>query len=188
MSLFVWVIIFDLSGLGYPASSYSTAGLALRIIWPHKPHDYVKIETTSGGNTAWDIVKLILLPAAIVVEMELISSHPVNPCCHRGWNGTGSISSTTAAGSSIGLGNTAWDIVKLILLPAAIVVEMELVSSHPVNPCCHRGWNGTGSISSTTAAGSSIGLTIPDALFTVSCTWWWAEEPPETCRAIYRNK
>ena len=32
MSLFVWVITFDLSGLGDPASSYATAGLALRII------------------------------------------------------------------------------------------------------------------------------------------------------------
>ena len=32
VSLFVWVITFDLSGLGDPASSYATAGLALRII------------------------------------------------------------------------------------------------------------------------------------------------------------
>jgi hypothetical protein len=31
-------------------------------------------------------------------------------------------------------------------------------------------------------------LTIPDAVCTVLCSWWWAEEPPETCRAIYRNK
>jgi len=46
----------------------------------------------------------------------------------------------------------------------------------------------TSSISSTTAAGNSIGLTIPDAVCTVTCSWWWAEEPPETCRAIYRNK
>jgi hypothetical protein len=37
---------------------------------------------------------------------------------------------------------------------------------------------------------SSIGLTIPDAAraCTVLCSWRWAEEPPETCRAIYRNK
>jgi hypothetical protein len=34
-------------------------------------------------------------------------------------------------------------------------------------------------------AGSSIGLTIPDAVCTVLR---WAEEPPETCGAIYRNK
>jgi len=44
------------------------------------------------------------------------------------------------------------------------------------------------SISSTIVADSSIGLTIPDAVCTVLCSWWWAEEPPETCRAIYRNK
>ena len=37
-------------------------------------------------------------------------------------------------------------------------------------------------------AGSGIGLTIPDAVCTVLCTWWWAEEPPESRRAIYRNK
>jgi hypothetical protein len=30
--LFVWVITFDLSGMGGPASSYATAGIALRII------------------------------------------------------------------------------------------------------------------------------------------------------------
>ena len=49
VSLFVWVITFDLSGLGDPASSYATASLALRIIWPHKPHHYVKVGTCSGG-------------------------------------------------------------------------------------------------------------------------------------------
>jgi len=40
----------------------------------------------------------------------------------------------------------------------------------------------------TIATGSSIGLTIPDAVFPVLCSWWWAEEPPETCKAIHRNK
>jgi len=44
------------------------------------------------------------------------------------------------------------------------------------------------SISSTVAAGNSIGLTIPNAVCTVLCSWWWAEETPETCTAIYRNK
>jgi len=55
--------------------------------------------------------------------------------------------------------------------------------------CCYRGWDGIpwSSISSTIAAGSSIGFTIPNAVCTVLCSWWWAEEPPETCRAIYRN-
>ena len=66
--------------------------------------------------------------------------------------------------------------------------------------CCYRGWDRTALaaaivdemelhfISSTIAAGSSIGLTIPDAVCTVFCSWWWAEELPETCRAVYRNK
>ena len=49
MSLFVWAITFNLSVLGVPASSYATAGLALRIIWQHKPQHYVKVETPSGG-------------------------------------------------------------------------------------------------------------------------------------------
>jgi hypothetical protein len=31
-------------------------------------------------------------------------------------------------------------------------------------------------------------LTIPNAVCTVLCYWWWVEKPPETCRAIYRNK
>ena len=51
VSLFFWVITFDLSGLGDPASSYATAGLALRIIWPHKPHHCVKVGTPSGGSS-----------------------------------------------------------------------------------------------------------------------------------------
>jgi hypothetical protein len=46
---FFWVITFDLSSWGDPASSYATAGLALRIIWPHKPHHYIKVETPTGG-------------------------------------------------------------------------------------------------------------------------------------------
>jgi len=51
---------------------------------------------------------------------------------------------------------------------------------------CYRGWDGTEF--PLIHDSSSIGLTIPDAAFTVLCSWWWAEEPPETCRAIYRNK
>jgi len=29
---------------------------------------------------------------------------------------------------------------------------------------------------------------VPDAVYTVLSSWWWAEEPPETCRAFHRNK
>jgi hypothetical protein len=50
VSLLVWIIPFDVSSMGGPTSSYATAGLALRVIWPHKPHHYVKVETPSGGR------------------------------------------------------------------------------------------------------------------------------------------
>jgi hypothetical protein len=55
VSLFVWIITFDLSGLGDPASSCVTAGLALRIIWPHKPHHHIKVETLSRGVTGYQL-------------------------------------------------------------------------------------------------------------------------------------
>jgi hypothetical protein len=50
--------------------------------------------------------------------------------------------------------------------------------------CCFKKYRDVAAI----AAGGSIGLTIPDAVYSVLCSWWWAEETPETCRAIYRNK
>jgi hypothetical protein len=34
--LFVWVVTFDLSGMGDSTSSNATAGLALRLILPHE--------------------------------------------------------------------------------------------------------------------------------------------------------
>jgi hypothetical protein len=49
VSLFVRVIIFDLSGMGAPARSYATAGIALRILWPRKPRQYVKVRIPSAG-------------------------------------------------------------------------------------------------------------------------------------------
>ena len=44
ISLLVWVITFDLFDTGGPTSSYATAGIAVRILWPHKPHHYVKVK------------------------------------------------------------------------------------------------------------------------------------------------
>jgi hypothetical protein len=63
VSLFVWVIIFDLSDLGDPASSYATAGLALRIILPHKPHHYVKVEAPSGGGVDQQMPECVHVPS-----------------------------------------------------------------------------------------------------------------------------
>ena len=56
-----------------------------------------------------------------------------------------------------------------IMLLAAIVDEMEFHLIHDSSK--QQDW-----------------LTIPDAVCTVMSSWWWAEEPPETCRAFCRNK
>jgi len=50
VSLFVWLLPFDLSGLGDPTSSYATAGTALRVAEARKLPHHVKVETPSGGR------------------------------------------------------------------------------------------------------------------------------------------
>jgi hypothetical protein len=47
--LFVWNLTVDLSGLGDPASSYATTGLALGFIGTRKPHHLDKVETSLVG-------------------------------------------------------------------------------------------------------------------------------------------
>jgi hypothetical protein len=49
VSLLVWVITFDMSGMGGPTSSYTTAGTALRVIWPCKPYHYIKVGIPMEG-------------------------------------------------------------------------------------------------------------------------------------------
>jgi hypothetical protein len=48
--LFVWLLLLDLSGMGYPTSSYATAGIALRVSGALKPHHHNKVETPSVGS------------------------------------------------------------------------------------------------------------------------------------------
>ena len=43
VSLFVWVITFDLFGMGGPTSSYATASIAPRITRPRKSHHYIQV-------------------------------------------------------------------------------------------------------------------------------------------------
>ena len=46
----------------------------------------------------------------------------------------------------------------------------------------------TSSNSSTTAAGSSNGLTSTRyCKYSFVCSWWWVELPPETCRAVFQK-
>jgi len=89
-------------------------------------------------------------------------------CCYRGWDGTELHLIHDSSRQQYWFDNTWRCMYSFVLLM--------------------MGGDGTGYISSTIAAGSSTGLTMPDAACTVLCSWWWAEEPPETCRAIYRNK
>jgi hypothetical protein len=49
ISLLVWVITFDLSGMVCPTSSYSTTSITLRIIWARKPHHYIIVGIHSEG-------------------------------------------------------------------------------------------------------------------------------------------
>jgi len=54
VSLFVWVITTDLSGMGVPAISYTAASIAFRIIWSWKHHHYVRVGIPSrGSNIEW---------------------------------------------------------------------------------------------------------------------------------------
>jgi hypothetical protein len=50
MSLFVWLLPLDLSGMGDPTNSYATVGIALRVSGALKPHNHDKVETPSVGK------------------------------------------------------------------------------------------------------------------------------------------
>jgi hypothetical protein len=49
-SFFVWNLTLDLSGMGDPANSYITTGIALEIMGSHKPSCHDKAETSLGGE------------------------------------------------------------------------------------------------------------------------------------------
>ena len=59
---------------------------------------------------------------------------------------------------------------QLILLQAGIVDEKELQLHLIHDTSLQQYW-----------------LTVPGAECTVMYSWWWAEEPPETCRAFYHH-
>jgi len=48
VSLFVWALPFDLSGMEGPTSSYATTSIALQVTKSHKPCHHYKVETSSG--------------------------------------------------------------------------------------------------------------------------------------------
>jgi hypothetical protein len=67
VSLFVWVITFNLSGLCDPVSSYATAGLARRIIWPHKPQHYTTCFTLA-----------LLTPQVAMIKHSIFRTHLIS--------------------------------------------------------------------------------------------------------------
>jgi hypothetical protein len=56
VSHFVWDLTLDLSGLGDPASSYATAGLALGFVGTRKLHHHDKVETPLVGTIDVSII------------------------------------------------------------------------------------------------------------------------------------
>ena len=57
LSLFIWVITFDLSGRWGPTSIYDIAAIALGNIWPRKPHHNVKVGIRSEE---WGIIYILI--------------------------------------------------------------------------------------------------------------------------------
>jgi hypothetical protein len=51
VSLFVWLLPLDLTGMGGPTSSYATADIALRVSGALKPHHHDKVEIPLVRNT-----------------------------------------------------------------------------------------------------------------------------------------
>jgi hypothetical protein len=49
VSLFVWLLPLDLTGMGCPTSSYATAGIAVRVSRALKPHHHDKEEIPLVG-------------------------------------------------------------------------------------------------------------------------------------------
>ena len=61
-------------------------------------------------------------------------------------------------------------------------IQLQVLSTNIV-ACFYRGWDGTWFHLIHDSSKHQYQLTIPEAVCTVMCSWWWAEEPPETYRA-----
>jgi hypothetical protein len=76
-SLLVWTLPFDLTGMGGPASSQTTAGIALRVTESHKPHHHDKVETLLGD------VKTVAFPLSwawgVFCKHEMASNNELYP-------------------------------------------------------------------------------------------------------------
>jgi len=69
VSLLVWVITFDISGMGGPTSSNATVSIALRVIWPCKPYHYIKVGIPQGTGSWISIIWYIQNPTTVDVSL-----------------------------------------------------------------------------------------------------------------------
>jgi hypothetical protein len=58
VSIFVWLLPLDLSDMGDPTSSYTTAGIVLKVSKALKPHHHDKMETASVGKSKESVHKI----------------------------------------------------------------------------------------------------------------------------------
>ena len=63
-----------------------------------------------------------------------------------------------------------------------LYIQLQVLSTNTA-VCCYHGWDGTACHLVHDTSKQQYWLTIPEAVCAVLCSWWWAEEPPETCRA-----
>jgi hypothetical protein len=79
VSLFVWLLLLDLTGKGGPTSSYATAGIALRVSGALKPHHHDKVEIPLVGIyplfTKCSIVAAVVLLLLIVTYFVCVSDY-----------------------------------------------------------------------------------------------------------------
>jgi hypothetical protein len=77
VSIFVWLLPLDLSGMGDYPSSYATAGIALRVLGALKPHHHDKMETPSVGIM---IMYVCIIFLVCFIKFTIIITLLEEPC------------------------------------------------------------------------------------------------------------
>ena len=68
-----------------------------------------------------------------------------------------------------------------IIRSTQLCIQLQVLSTNSA-ACCYRGWDGNHLHLFHDSRKQQYCLTIPEAVCTIVCSWWWAEESPETCR------
>jgi hypothetical protein len=68
--------------MGGPNSSYAATSILLRILWPRKPHHYVRVRAPSGANKILGSIKL----ENFLISLQSITSlKGVSTLCPTSW-------------------------------------------------------------------------------------------------------